>query len=86
MTLYHLLRVTPDETGLLDALDIERLDELNFTPQFSDISGATAFAAKGHLELPAAEWCLDASLLRGSQFNLDERKWRDCCSSPSMAR
>jgi uncharacterized protein (TIGR04141 family) len=74
VTLYRLTGVTPDETGLLDALDVERLDELNFTPRFPDIPEATTFVVEGHFELPTAEWCLDASLLTGLPFNLDERK------------
>jgi hypothetical protein len=39
VTLYHLVGVIPDETGLLDALDIKRLDELDLTPRFPDIPG-----------------------------------------------
>ena len=74
MTLYHLVGVTPDEAGLLDALDVERLDELNFTPSIPDIPGATTFVVEGHFELPTAEWCLDASLLTGLRIDLDERK------------
>jgi uncharacterized protein (TIGR04141 family) len=74
VTLYRLVGITSDETGLLDALDVERLDELNFTPRFPDIPEATTFAVEGHFELPTAEWCLDASLLTGLHINLDERK------------
>jgi uncharacterized protein (TIGR04141 family) len=74
VTLYRLVGVVPDEGGMLDALDIEHLDENGFTLHSPDFPGAPAFAVDGHFELPTAEWCSDASALTGLHISLDERK------------
>jgi uncharacterized protein (TIGR04141 family) len=72
-TLYRLTGVTPDLDGLLDALPIEILDELRFTPTFPDtFPGVAALLISGQFDISHAPWT--SELLRLTGIDLDLKK------------
>ncbi|GAB3971070.1 TIGR04141 family sporadically distributed protein [Actinoallomurus acanthiterrae] len=70
-TLYRLTGVTPDADGLLDALPIEQLDELQFLISFpEDYLGCPAILVSGHFDIPEASWCGEVAQLTGVELAL----------------
>lgn len=75
VTLYHLLGVEPTLDGLFEALDAERLDELEFAPLFPEFpAGSLAYLVRGHFKIPKVEWSADLSQLVGEDTSLDDKK------------
>ncbi|WP_101789196.1 TIGR04141 family sporadically distributed protein [Nonomuraea indica] len=74
LTLYRLTGVEPTPYGMLNVLDLAKLDELEVEPQELSLAGAPALWVAGHQEMPLASWCEDAAATTGLNVAFDERR------------
>ena len=74
LTLHHVIDVEPTPYGMLDALDLDQVDELGSEPTALTIAGMPALWVSGHFDIPVAGWCADASLTTGLPLSYSERR------------
>ncbi len=73
LTLHHVIDVEPTPYGMLDALDLDKVDELGSQPVELTIAGMPALWVSGHFDISVASWCADAALTTGLPLSYDER-------------
>jgi uncharacterized protein (TIGR04141 family) len=73
LTLNRIIDAEPTPYGMLDALDLEKVGELDAEPVDRTIAGMPALWVSGHFDIPVASWCADATITTGLPLSYDER-------------